>query len=123
MDGEESPLVAAIKSLIERHGLSEELVADTTSIEGFFIWKRTLGNKMRGLRLFPPDSTQPYGYLFAWYEKDGGELDEGKWLWDFEHTVKAFSRFLIEGEDRRQIGRDNTAYLEQHKRTGFGPGF
>jgi len=111
MDGAES-LLAAIKSLLERHGLSEELVADTTSVKGFFIWKRTLGAKIRHIRFAPPDpDCQPSGYILVWCEKNGDKIYDGKWLWDFEHTVKAFARFLIEGEDLRQIVRDNLAYL------------
>ena len=107
-------LLAAIQSLIECHGLKEELIADTTSVAGHLIWERTVGKKRRSIRILTQDPDyQAYGYVVAWHEKDGDELYEGKWLWDFDLTVKAFSRFLIEGEDRRQISKDQVAYLER----------
>jgi hypothetical protein len=109
---EESPLALAIKTLIQRNDLSETLAADTTTIPGQLIWTRTLIDKTRGIRFAPADPPQAE-YVLIYFEKDGDRVADGKWLWDLEHSVSAFSRFLIDWEDRRNISEDNVDYLEQ----------
>jgi hypothetical protein len=114
---QESPLAVAIKTLIERNDLGDALAADTTTVPGQFIWTRTLLGKTRGIRFAEPGSPQTE-YTLAYFDKDGDKLVDGKWMWDLEHSVAAFARFLIEWEDRRAISNDNLEYL--HKRVQIG---
>ena len=107
----------AIKTLIERNDLGDALAADTTTVPGQFIWTRTLLGKTRGIRFAEPGSPQTE-YTLAYFDKDGDKLVDGKWMWDLEHSVAAFARFLIEWEDRRAISNDNLEYL--HKRVQIG---
>ena len=111
-DVEQSPLAVAIKALIERNELGKALAADTTTIPGQLIWTRTLVGKTRSIRVAPPDPPQTE-YILTYFEKDGDALVDGKWMWDLEHSVGAFARFLIEGEDLRNIVNDNLEYLKQ----------
>jgi hypothetical protein len=113
---EESPVVTAIKSLLERTGLTDEIVADTTSIPTLYTWKRTSGGKMRSIMFLPTDRPQAE-YIFSYFKKEGDEIIEGKWMWDFEHSVAAFARFLIEWEDRRTIANDHVKYRTQQVKT------
>jgi len=98
-DVEQSPLAVAIKALIERNELGETLAADTKAIPGQLIWTRTLVGKTRSIRFAPPNSPQAE-FILTYFEKDDDTLVDGKWMWDFEHSVEAFARFLIEWEDR-----------------------
>ena len=117
-DVEQCPLAMAIKALTKRNGLSESLAADTTAIPGQLIWTRTLVDKIRirSLRFGPPVPPRAE-YILAYFEKDGDTLVDGKWMWDLEHSVEAFARFLIEWEDRRNISNDNLDYLKQQVKT------
>ncbi|HEX6531977.1 MAG TPA: hypothetical protein VF019_05080 [Nitrospira sp.] len=115
-DVEQCPLAMAIKALTERNGLGEILAADTTTIPGQLIWRRTLVGKTRGIRFASPDSAQTE-YILSYFEKDGDVVVDGKWMWDLEHSVAAFARFLIEWEDLRNISKDSVEYLQQQVKT------
>ena len=111
----ENTLLAAVASLIESKGLSDELVVDTTRLPRNLIWERKVAGKQRGLRIIPIEEPLDLEFVYsvAWWNKDEqGSLAEGRWIADLQHTVDAFSRFLIEGEELRPWVRAITLYME-----------
>ena len=73
---------------------------------------------MRHIRFAPPPADWRGEYILSWFEKDGDKIHEGKWMGDLEHIVELFSRFLVQGEDSRQIWDDNWKYIHQSYKPG-----
>lgn len=112
----EITLLAAVASLIERKGLSDELSVDTTKVPGHLIWERRVAGKQRGLRIIPIEEPLDleFAYSVAWWNKDErGSIAEGRWIADLQHTIEAFSQFLIEGEELSPWVRAITLYMER----------
>src|SRR5262245_34894561 len=110
---EESPIVTAITRLIEHIGLHAEIVTDTTTLQGGFSWERAWESKRRKILFASPPADLRGEYILSWFEKDGDKINEGKWMGDLEHIVELFSRFLVQGEDWRQIAIDNLEHMRQ----------
>ena len=112
---EESPVVTAITRLIEQSGLHGELVSDTTTLQGWFFWKRSWGSKMRHIRFAPPPADWRGEYILSWFEKDGDKIHEGKWMGDLEHIVELFSRFLAKtpGKSGMITGSTFTSHISR----------
>src|SRR5262249_13193839 len=108
---EESPVVTAITKLLEQSGLHAEIVTDTTTLQGGFSWERAWESKRRKILFASPPADLRGEYILSWFEKDGDQVHEGKWMGDLEHIVELFSRFLIQGEDWRQIAIDNLEHM------------
>ena len=107
---EDTPVVAAIRAVIERYGLQEELIGDTTSWRGWVTWSRIWEGKTRHIRFAPPDSPQTE-YILSWFD----DAHEGRWMGEVDHILEIFARFLIDGEDWRRISADNFVYLKRRR--------
>jgi len=110
---EESPVVTAITRLIEDSGLHGEIVTDTTTLRGSVSWERAWESRSRKILFALPPVDWRGEYILSWFEKDGDQIHDGKWLGDLEHTVELFSRFLIQVEEWRQIAIDNLEHMRQ----------
>jgi hypothetical protein len=102
MDGNATILLEAISSLVEEKGLVSELQVDSLSIHGQLFWKRQVMGIKRSLWIFPVAEPHPQNceyFMHWWTEKVEGDSAEGSWVGTLQHTVEAFSRFLIEGEE------------------------
>jgi hypothetical protein len=110
---EESPVVTAITRLIDDRGLHGEIVTDTTTLRGWVSWERAWESKRRKILFASPSADLRGEYILSWFEKDGDQTHEGKWMGDLEHTVELFARFLIQVEEWRQIAIDNLEHMRQ----------
>src|SRR5215467_8949506 len=110
-------LLEAISSLVEEKGLVSELQVDSVSIRGQLIWERQVMGIKRHLRISPiTDSPFPNCQycMYWWTETVEGDSAEGRWVGTLQHTVEAFSRFLIEGEELKSWHRYITEILFEH---------
>src|SRR6185503_2132970 len=110
-------LLEAISSLLEEKGLVLELQVDSSSRDGRLIWKRQVMGIKRSLWISPiADSHHPncQYYMHWWTEKVEGDSTEGNWVGTLQHTVEAFSRFLIEGEEWRAWHKYITQIYIEH---------